>query len=58
MISMSGVDVTSQQRLLLTTEEVARMPRLDPSTLRRWRTACLLTSHVASVIAATDIRET
>ncbi len=30
--------MTSGQSLL-TTEDVARMLRLDPSTLRRWRTA-------------------
>jgi len=36
---VSGGDVTTEQ-CLLTTEEVARMLRLDPSTLRRWRTAC------------------
>jgi predicted DNA-binding transcriptional regulator AlpA len=30
---------TAAQRLLLTTEEVAAMIGVDPSTLRRWRTA-------------------
>jgi hypothetical protein len=37
--SLDTVDTTGTDHDLITTEELARMLRVDPSSVRRWRTA-------------------
>ncbi len=37
--AVDSIDTTTAESELITTEELARMLRVDPSSVRRWRTA-------------------
>jgi hypothetical protein len=37
--AVDSIDTTTAEPDLITTEELARMLRVDPSSVRRWRTA-------------------
>src|SRR4051812_34456779 len=37
--AVDSIDTTAAETELITTEELARMLRVDPSSVRRWRTA-------------------
>jgi hypothetical protein len=37
--TVDSIDTTAAESELITTEELARMLRVDPSSVRRWRTA-------------------
>lgn len=37
--AVDSIDTTAAESELITTEELARMLRVDPSSVRRWRTA-------------------
>jgi predicted DNA-binding transcriptional regulator AlpA len=39
LMPLETVDTTTAESDLITTEELARMLRVDPSSVRRWRTA-------------------